>query len=67
MFTKTKLLQTGPTARRFHVPARWLQHEAETGRIPAVKADRALLLDPDTVERVLLERAQTVLTEGATR
>ena len=56
--TPTRLLTAGAMARRLRVPVKWLRDEAEAGRIPHVKADTALLFDPETVERVLLERAQ---------
>jgi hypothetical protein len=62
MITQTPLLQVGPMARRLRVPVRWLRSEAEAGRIPHVQAERVLLFDPATVERVLVERAKT--TEG---
>ena len=52
-------------ARRLRVPLRWLRAEAEAGRIPHVQAERVLLFDPETVERVLLKRAQA--TQGAAR
>jgi hypothetical protein len=44
-------------ARRLRVPAKWLREEAEDGRIPHLKAGKALLFHPDAVEQVLLERA----------
>jgi len=47
-------------ARRLRVPVKWLRTEAEAGRLPHVRADRAFLFDPDAVERVLIERAQKV-------
>lgn len=55
---RPRLLPTGPMARRLRVPVRWLRAEAEAGRIPHVKAETVFLFDPETVERVLLERAQ---------
>ena len=58
MLAPPKLLPIGPTARRFRVPVRWLRAEAEAGRIPHVRAEQVLLFDPETVERVLLERAR---------
>ena len=64
MVTQPKLLQVGPTARRFRVPVRWLRAEAEAGRIPCVKAERVLLFDPEAVERILLERAQAAAVAG---
>jgi len=45
-------------ARRLRVSVKWLRAEAEAGRVPHVRADRAFLFDPDAVERVLVERAQ---------
>lgn len=58
MISIQKLLPVGPMARRLRVPVRWLRAEAEAGRLPHVKAERQFLFDPETVERVLLERAQ---------
>jgi hypothetical protein len=58
MITTMKLVRVGPMARRLGVPVRWLQAEAEAGRIPHVRAEKVLLFDPETVERVLLERAR---------
>ena len=54
----TILLPLGATARILHVPATWLRHEAQAGRIPHLKAGKSLLFDPDLVERLLLERAR---------
>jgi len=58
MIPQPKLLLIGPTARRFRVSVKWLREEAEAGRVPHIRADRAFLFDPEAVERVLLERAQ---------
>lgn len=55
---KNNLLKTGQMARCLGVPARWLREEAEAGRIPALKADNIFLFDPETVTRILTERAQ---------
>lgn len=63
---QAKLLPVGPMARLLRVPVRWLRAEAEAGRVPCLKADTALLFDPDTVERVLLERARAT-EQGATQ
>jgi hypothetical protein len=62
MVNPPKLLPVGPMARRLRVSVKWLREEAAAGRIPHLQADRAFLFDPDTVERVLVERAQR--TEG---
>jgi len=40
------------------VPVSWLLAEAEAGRIPALRAGRAWLCDPDAVEAELLTRAR---------
>jgi hypothetical protein len=45
-------------ARHLRVPVKWLRAEAEAGRIPCLKADTAILFDPELVENVLLERAR---------
>ncbi len=59
METKPKLLTVGPMARRLRVPVQWLREQAEAGNIPHLKAGRALLFDPETVERVLLQLARS--------
>jgi hypothetical protein len=58
-----ELLPAGPMARRLRVPVRWLKHEADAGRVPHVRAERAYLFDPVAVEASLLKRAGQV--EGA--
>jgi hypothetical protein len=45
-------------ARALGVSPGWLAGEAEAGRIPALRAGRDWLCDPDAVEAVLLERAR---------
>ena len=52
-------------ARRLRVPVKWLRAEAEAGRVPCLKADKALLFDPLAVERTLLERAQQAAGQQA--
>ena len=47
-------------ARHVRVPVRWLRAEAEANRIPHLRAGTQLLFDPETVERVLLERAKQI-------
>ena len=59
-----KLLPLNHMARRLRVPLRWLRAEATAGRIPCLLADRAILFDPDAVDRVLLERAQKPIGGG---
>jgi len=55
--TKQNLLPLGAMARRLHVPAKWLRTEAEAGKIPHLKAGKAILYNPDVVEKLLIERA----------
>ena len=45
-------------ARMLRVPVKWLRAEAEAGRIPHLRAGRAMLCDLETVERILLQRAR---------
>lgn len=45
-------------AVRLGVPAAWLRVEADAGRIPHLRIGRRLLVNPQTVERVLLGRVQ---------
>ena len=52
-----KILPLYVVARRLHVPQNWLKAEAEAGRIPHLKAGKAILCNPDIVEKVLVERA----------
>ena len=52
------LLPANQMARWIRVPLRWLREEAVAGRIPCVDAGGQLLFDPETVERVLLDRAR---------
>ena len=58
-----RLYPLGLMARTLGVPTRWLRSEAEAGRLPCVKAERALLFDPEAVERILVERAQQPQSE----
>lgn len=64
MTTCPKLVRLGVMARRLHVPVKWLRAEADAGRIPHLKAGRALVFEPETVERIIAERAQR---EGVAR
>ena len=58
MDTKTNLLKVGVMARTLGVPVRWLRAEAESGRIPCLKAENVYLFDPDVVTNLLAERAR---------
>lgn len=61
-----RLLPLSVVARRLRVPVGWLRAEAEAGRVPHLKAGKVLLLDPETVERVLLDRARWSAGQEAT-
>jgi hypothetical protein len=54
---KLKLLPLCAMARRLYVSNKWLRSEAEAGRIPHLKAGKAILFNPDVVEQLLIERA----------
>ena len=45
-------------ARHLRVPARWLRDEIEAGRLPALRAGRAILIHVPTVAAFLAERAK---------
>ena len=45
-------------ARLLCVPVRWLRAEAESGRLPCVRADTTFLFDYELISKLLLERAR---------
>lgn len=45
-------------ARCLQVPVRWLRNEAEAGKLPHLKADRAMLMHVPTVAAILRDRAR---------
>jgi len=45
-------------ARHLRVPARWLRDEVEAGRLPALRAGRAILIHVPTVAAAITERAK---------
>jgi hypothetical protein len=51
------LLKIGQMAREIGVPVGWLRQEAESGRIPCLKAERVFLFEPTVVINVLASRA----------
>ena len=57
MMNEPNLIPIGPMARRLRVPVAWLRTEAESGRVPHLKAGRAFLFVPSIVEKVLADRA----------
>ena len=52
-------------ARCLRVPARWLREEIEAGRIPALIADRSVLVHVPTVARILTDRAKREVVPSA--
>jgi hypothetical protein len=54
----SRLLPINIVARRLRLPVRWLKAEAEAGRIPSLRAEKAILCDLQAVEAALLERAR---------
>lgn len=64
MIAQPKVLPIAAMARRLRVHVRWLRAEAEAGRIPHVRAERAILVDPAAVEAALLARAQTITSDA---
>jgi len=58
METIARLLPLNVVARRLRVPVRWLRSEAESGRVPSLRAGNQFLCDPEAVEVALLERAR---------
>ena len=45
-------------ANRLGVPVGWLRAEAKTNRFPTLRVGRRLVVQKQTVDRVLLERVQ---------
>ena len=54
-------------AVRLGVPAAWLRAEADAGRVPHLRVGRRLMVNPQAVERVLLDRARQAGGEGVDR
>ena len=65
--TLPELVSDVDLARILGVTSRWLRSEADAGRLPCVQAERRLLFNRDTVERILSERAsrERIAAEGA--
>lgn len=61
-----RLIPIASMARLAGVTVRWLRSEAEAGRVPCLWADGRILMDRETVEAILLERARSSV-EGAAR
>jgi hypothetical protein len=52
-------------SRLLRVPAAWLREEALAGRLPHLKAGKAILFDVNLVEQILLKRARQHAGEEA--
>jgi len=55
-----RLLHLPAMARRLGVPMSWLRREADSGRLPCVRAGSRRLFDCALIEQLLLERARAV-------
>lgn len=53
-----KPLPLNKAARCLCVPAAWMRDEVNAGRLPALRAGRAILIHVPTVARLLAQRAQ---------
>lgn len=51
-------LPLNQAARCLRVPAQWLRDEVEAGKLPGLKAGRAILIHVPTVAAALTERAK---------
>jgi hypothetical protein len=59
---ENQLITLNRAARLLRVPFRWLREEAEAGRIPCLRAGKAILCDFAAVEAALLLRARQTAT-----
>ena len=59
----SQLVPINVAARWLRVPVKWLRDEAAAGRIPCLRAGKAILCDFAAVEAALLERG--ALLQGA--
>ena len=55
--TANDLMNVHGLARELRLPAEWLQREAESGRIPALRIGRKHLFNLTAVKRTLAQRA----------
>ena len=52
-------------AFRLGVPVKWLRDEVAAGRVPFLRVGRRVMLNVQTVERALLERAEQEQQEAS--
>lgn len=62
--TCPELVSDTQLARILGISAAWLRDEAESGRLPGVRAGKRFLFNLPTVERILSERASTERARG---
>jgi len=55
--TLPRLLPVETVARMNGLTGRWLRAECDAGRIPCLRDGRRIIVDRETVERILLDRA----------
>lgn len=60
-----ELLNLSRMARRLGVSARWLREQAESGRVPCIKAGVRLIFEPTAVQAEIARRAATERLEVA--
>jgi hypothetical protein len=56
--TTRRLVPITVAARKLRVATKWLNAEAEAGRIPCLRAGNQILCEIEAVEAALLERAR---------
>jgi excisionase family DNA binding protein len=61
----SELLTMSRMARRLGVTQRWLREQANTGKIPCLKAGNRYLLNPTAVEEALAAKAARTRKEVA--
>lgn len=54
----SELLPLSKAARCLSVPTRWLRDEVEAGRLPGLRAGRAILIHVPTLAQLLADRAK---------
>ncbi len=55
--TMSVLMSLGRMARRLGVTQQWLRDQADSGKVPCLKADKQYLFNPAAVQETLSERA----------
>jgi len=60
------LLPLGRMARKLGVTQQWLRNEADTGKIPCLKAGERYLFNPQAVQKSLAAKAARTRQGGRT-